>query len=298
MSQLVSDRREEFSENERNRTSEPTRLVIDPGPSFGKRLAENRWLSLVTTPLIVLFALWYWDFYVQTSGISRFVLPAPSAVGSAFVGQITDPFVWERHIMTTLYQVMWGLFYAIVFGVSLGFAVGKSALVDRILRPFIVATQVIPKVALVPLFILWFGFGNTSKVVISALLAFFPLLINTAFGVRSVPQSMHDLMHTLRASRWQRFWKADLPHTLAYTLAGLELAVVQATIGAIVGQYLGGDRGLGRYAVDLQNALQVDMLFGAIMMMTIFGFVLYTIVMGTRRFVIPWHDSVKPRRRL
>ncbi len=273
-------------------------LVVDPGPTLLQRLAGNRWLSLVTTPLIIVLALLYWDFYVRSTGISRFVLPAPSAVGSAFMEQITDPFVWERHIFTTLYEVLWGLFYAIVFGVSLGFAIGKSALIDRILRPFIVATQVIPKVALVPLFILWFGFGSTSKIVIAALLAFFPLMINTAFGVRSVPQSMHDLMHTLRASRWQRFWKAELPHTLAYTLAGLELAVVQATIGAIVGQYLGGDRGLGRYAVDLQNALQVDKLFGAIMMMTIFGFVLYTIVMGTRRFVIPWHDSVKPRRRL
>ena len=298
MSQVITDRRDDSPGQEGMGAAESAPLVIDPGPSLTKRLAENRWLSLVTTPLIILAALWYWDFYVRTSGISRFVLPAPSAVGTAFMGQITDPFVWERHIMTTLYEVMWGLFYAIIFGVSLGFAVGKSALIDRILRPFIVATQVIPKVALVPLFILWFGFGPTSKIVISALLAFFPLMINTAFGVRSVPQSMHDLMHTLRATRWQRFWKADLPHTLAYTLAGLELAVVQATIGAIVGQYLGGDRGLGRYAVDLQNALQVDMLFGAIMMMTIFGFVLYTIVMGTRRFVIPWHDSVKPRRRL
>ena len=278
------------------KSAEP--LIIDRGPTFLQRLAGKSWLSLVTTPLILILALWYWDFYVRTTGISRFVLPAPGAVGSAFMEQITDPFVWERHIFTTLYEVLWGLFYAIVFGVSLGFAVGKSALVDRILRPFIVATQVIPKVALVPLFILWFGFGSTSKIVIAALLAFFPLMINTAFGVRSVPQSMHDLMHTLRAGRWQRFWKAELPHTLAYTLAGLELAVVQATIGAIVGQYLGGDRGLGRYAVDLQNALQVDKLFGAIMMMTIFGFVLYTIVMGTRRFVIPWHDSVKPRRRL
>jgi NitT/TauT family transport system permease protein len=273
-------------------------LVVDPRPTFLQRLADNRWLSLITTPLIIALALLYWDFYVRSTGISRFVLPAPSAIGSAFVQQITDPFIWERHIWTTLYEVLWGLFYAIVFGVSLGFAIGKSQLIDRILRPFIVATQVIPKVALVPLFILWFGFGSTSKIVIAALLAFFPLMINTAFGVRSVPQSMHDLMHTLRANRWQRFWKAELPHTLAYTLAGLELAVVQATIGAIVGQYLGGDRGLGRYAVDLQNALQVDMLFGAIMMMTIFGFVLYTIVMGTRRFVIPWHDSVKPRRRL
>lgn len=271
---------------------------MDPGPSFSARIASSRWLSLWTTPIIVILALAVWEVYVQTSGISRFVLPAPTAVAVAFADQITDPFVWRNHIWTTFYQVMMGLFFAVVLGVGLGFAVGKSVAVDRILRPFIVATQVVPKVALVPLFILWFGFGPASKVVIAALLAFFPLLINTAFGVRSVPMSMHDLMTTVGASRWQRFWKVEFPHTLAYILAGMELAVVQATIGSIVGEYLGGDRGLGRYAVNLQMQLQVDRLFGAILLMTIFGFLLYSIVMGTRRFLIPWHDSAKPRRKL
>lgn len=272
--------------------------VVDPGPSRLARIGQSRWLPLWTTPLILGAALLLWQSYVAASGISRFVLPAPSEVASAFVTQITDPFVWRNHIWTTFYEVMWGLAFAILFGVGLGFAVGKSQVVDKVIRPFLVATQVVPKVALVPLFILWFGFGPTSKIVISGLLAFFPLLINTAFGVRSVPRSMHDLMTTLGANRWQRFWKAEFPHTLAYILAGMELAVVQATIGAIVGEYLGGDRGLGRYAVNLQMQLQVDKLFGAILLMTIFGFLLYTVVMSTRRFLIPWHESTKPRRRL
>ena len=287
----------------RKRTSTDQRISdegppVDPGPTLKQRLTASRWLSVWTTPIIVLFALALWELYVARSGISRFVLPAPSAIAVAFLDQITDPFVWQQHIWTTFYQVMWGLFFAIILGVGLGFIVGKSQVADRIMRPFIVATQVIPKVALVPLFILWFGFGPTSKIVISALLAFFPLLINTAFGVRSVPASMHDLMTTLGANRWQRFWKVEFPHTLAYILAGMELAVVQATIGSIVGEYLGGDRGLGRYAVNLQMQLQVDRLFGAILLMTIFGFILYSVVMGTRRFLIPWHDSAKPRRKL
>lgn len=273
-------------------------VSIDPGPSLGQRIARSRWLSLWTTPLLLVTVLVIWETYVNVTGISRFVLPAPTQIGSVFVEQVTDPFVWRVHVWTTFYEVMFGLGLAIVLGVGLGFAIGKSPVVDRILRPFIVATQVVPKVALVPLFILWFGFGPASKVVISALLAFFPLLINTAFGVRSVPSSMHDLMETLGASRWARFWKVEFPHTLAYILAGMELAVVQATIGAIVGEYLGGDRGLGRYAVNLQNQLQVDRLFGAILLMTIFGFLLYSVVMGTRRLLIPWHESAKPRRKL
>ncbi len=264
-------------------------------PSVWKRIAANRWLAYYTTPLILLAAIGLWELYVRTSDISPFVLPSPLAVGEAFGEQITDGYVWREHIWTTLKEILLGLSLAIVVGVSLGFLMGKYQLFDRVLRPFIVGTQVIPKVALIPLFILWFGFGSTSKVVTAALLAFFPLLVNTAFGVRSVQRGMHDLMTTLGGTRRERFLKVELPHTMAYILAGMELAVVQATIGAIVAEYLGGDRGLGRYAVNLQSQLQVDKLFGAILMMAIFGFVLYTIVTSLRRILIPWHESSQQR---
>ena len=224
------------------------------------------------------------------------MLPPPESVGSAFISEIVDPYVWREQIWTTFYEVAIGLFFAIIVGVGLGYAIGKSALFETMSRPFVVATQTVPIVALIPLFLLWFGFGPTSKILIAALLAFFPLLINTALGVRSVPPSMHDLMTSLKATRFERFWKAELPHTSVYILTGMELAVVQATIGAIVGEYLGGDRGLGRYAVDLQNALQIDKLYGAILIMTLFGFILYTIVTSVRRILVPWHDSVRRGR--
>ncbi|WP_285790015.1 ABC transporter permease [Micromonospora sp. NBRC 101691] len=277
-------------------TSPPGQLLKPPRPSWSQRLRENRWLSFYTSPLLIALFIVAWKIYVEATDLSRFVLPPPEAVFRSFVEQITDPFVWQQHIWTTFYEVMMGLALAIVLGVGLGLMIGKSPLFDRITRPFIVGTQVVPKVALVPLFILWLGFGPSSKVVIAALLAFFPLLINTSFGVRSVPRSMHDLMTTLKASRWERFWRADLPYTAPFILAGMELAVVQATIGAIVGEYLGGDKGLGRYAVNLQNNLQVDKLFGAILIMALFGFTLYSIVTSARRLLIPWHESVQPRR--
>ncbi|MFG2062038.1 ABC transporter permease [Micromonospora sp. NPDC048871] len=271
-------------------------LLRPPPPTWSQRLRNNRWLSFYTSPLLIALFLLAWKLYVELTDLSRFVLPPPEAVFSSFIEQITDPFVWKTHVWTTFYEVMMGLTLAIVLGVGLGLMIGKSPLFDRITRPFIVATQVVPKVALVPLFILWLGFGPSSKVVMAALLAFFPLLINTSFGIRSVPGSMHDLMTTLKASRWERFWRADLPYTMPFILAGMELAVVQATIGAIVGEYLGGDKGLGRYAVNLQNGLQVDKLFGAILIMALFGFTLYSIVTGARRLLIPWHESVQPRR--
>jgi NitT/TauT family transport system permease protein len=272
-----------------------TELPAPQKASMRKRLASNRWLPFYTTPLILITAIGLWELYVRVSDISRFILPSPVDVAAAFGEQITDSYVWQEHIWTTFQEVMMGLALAIVVGVGLGFIMGKYQLFDRVFRPFVVGTQVIPKVALIPLFILWFGFGSTSKVVTAALLAFFPLLVNTAFGVRSVPQSMHDLVTSLGGTRRERFLKAELPHTMAYILAGMELAVVQATIGAIVAEYLGGDRGLGRYAVNLQSQLQVDKLFGAILMMAIFGFLLYTTVTSLRRLLIPWHESTRQR---
>ncbi|GAA3739004.1 ABC transporter permease [Leifsonia bigeumensis] len=270
-------------------------LARAPIPGLRQRILKSRWLTIVSTPLLIIIFLVAWKLYTEWSGVTRFVLPAPEAVGAAFLDQITDPHTWTQHIWTTFYEVVAGLFWAIIVGVGLGFAIGKSPVFERVSRPFVVATQVVPKVALVPLFLLWLGFGAESKILIAALLAFFPLLINTALGVRSVPRSMHDLMTSLKANRLQRFWKVEVPHTMAYILAGLEVAVVQATVGAIVGEYLGGDKGLGRWAVDLQNALQIDKLYGSILIMTLFGFVLYSVVAGSRRLLIPWHESVQKR---
>jgi NitT/TauT family transport system permease protein len=246
----------------------------------------------VTTPVLLAAFVAVWKLYVVTQGISPLVLPPPEAVGSAFVQQLGEGYVWQRHIWTTFYETILGFAIGSAIGICLGFVMGKSRLVESVANPFVVATQVVPKVALVPLFILWFGFGPAAKVAISAMLAFFPLLTNTAFGVRSVPQGMAEMMQSVGASRWQRFRKLDFPHTLAYILTGAEVGIVLATIGAIVGEYLAGDRGLGRYAINLQNSLQVPELYGAILLMTVFGFVLYVAVAALRRVLIPWHESV------
>lgn len=264
--------------------------------SLRQRMLRSRSVAFVTTPLIIALAVGVWKVYVEVAGVSPLVLPPPEDVAVAFADQITNPHIWELHIWTTFYETMLGLAVAFALGVPLGFLVGKSPLVEKITRPFVVGSQVIPKVALVPLFIIWFGFGPTSKVAISGMLAFFPLLTNTAFGVRSIPSGLREMMTSLGTGRWHRFRKLDFPYTLAYILTGAEVAVVLATIGAIVGEYLGGDRGLGRYVVNLQNQLQIPELFGAIILMTLFGFLLYSVVTIVRRFAIPWHESVRMTR--
>jgi NitT/TauT family transport system permease protein len=255
-------------------------------------LADSRALPWVTTPLIVVLLVVLWELYVAVTGVSEFVLPPPQAVARALGEQLTSGFVWRQHIWTTFYETVLGFAIALVVGVVLGFVMGASRTIQAIANPFVVATQVVPKVALVPLFILWFGFGPTSKVAISATLAFFPILTNTAFGVRSVTSSMREMMTSLGATRWQRLRTLELPATLPNVLTGAEVGVVLATIGAIVGEYLAGDRGLGRYAVTLQNNLQIPELYGAIVLMTLLGFVLYVAVAALRRLLVPWHESV------
>jgi len=175
-----------------------------------RRLSEHPSLPFITTPIIVVAFVVLWKLYVELAGVSEYILPPPEAVFSALVGQLTDPVVWRVHIWTTFYETVLGFAVALVVGTVLGFLMGRSQLLETIANPFVIATQVVPKVALVPLFILWFGFGPTSKVAIAAMLAFFPILTNTAFGVRSVPPSMQEMMTSVGATKWQRFRKLEL----------------------------------------------------------------------------------------
>ena len=159
------------------------------------------------------------------------------------------------------------------------------------MNPFIVATQVIPKVALLPLFVVWFGFGITSKVIVAAVLAFFPILTNTVLGVKSIDTGHRDVMTSLCATRWQVFRRLELPSALPYILTGMEVGIVLAIIGAIVGEYLGGNAGLGFMLVSRMNAFETDALFAVILQMTLLGFVFYFGIGALRRLLIPWHAS-------
>jgi NitT/TauT family transport system permease protein len=253
----------------------------------------QRYLVFFTTPLLFVMLIGGWQAYVNLSDVSPFLMPGPGAVWDALKTQVTDPFVWKEHVWTTFVETVVGLAIGAVIGIGSGFAIGKSRVLNLVLKPFLVLLQVTPKVALAPLFVLWFGFGESSKIALAALVCFFPLMVNTAFGIQSLPLGHKDMGASIGASRRFRFLKIELPHTMAYILAGLEQAIVLATIGAIVGEYLGGDKGLGRYALNLQNNLQIDLLFGAIVLMAVFGMVLYLAVTSLRHVLIPWHESVR-----
>ena len=255
----------------------------------GKQI--RRHAPWVTTPLLFAALLLAWHAYVVAFEVSPLILPTPRQVGQALIRIVQDKRT-AGHALTTLYETLAGFGIAVVVGTALGALLGKVAWLERTLNPFIVALQVMPKVALVPLFIVWFGFGPASKVVMAAVLAFFPIMTNTVLGIKSVDRGHRELMVSLNATSWQTLRELELPTALPYLLTGAEIGIVLAIIGAIVGEYLGGSQGLGHMAVATMNAFDVQAMFAVIVLLTLMGFVLYFLVVGLRKYITPWHESV------
>lgn len=251
-------------------------------------LRHGVWIS---TPILALLLFAAWDAYVEAFAISPMILPTPLQVARGIVQLMADPRTLG-HVWVTLYETLSGFFIAVIVGVGLGVPLGKFRWLERTFNPFIIALQVMPKVALVPIFIVWFGFGSGSKIVMAAVLAFFPIMTNTILGIKSVDPGHKDVMTSLNASSLATFREMELPATLPYVLTGAEIGIVLAVIGAIVGEYLGGNRGLGYLAVATLNAFDVQAMFAVIFILTLLGFVLYFAVAAVRRRLTPWHESV------
>ena len=251
---------------------------------------RDRILQIVmpTVTLAIFFVAW--SLYVRGAEVSAFILPPPEKIVTAFFAQLGDASVW-RHVRVTVIETLAGFFSALVAGVLLGTLMAKVQLLEWAFKPFIVTLQLVPKVALAPLFILWFGFGLESKIVISGVLAFFPVFANTLVAMRSVDAGDREVFASLRASPFTTFCLLDLPSALPVILTGAEVAIVLAIIGAIVGEFIGGNSGLGYLAVAKLQALQVDALFGVILLLTLIGLALYAGVSLLRRLLVPWHQA-------
>lgn len=251
-----------------------------------------RALPWISTPLLVATAVGVWKLVTIASDVSPFILPSPESVAAAVAELVSRPDTWTVHARVTLTEAVTGFLLAVVSGVGVGVVLGKVLWLERAVRPMVVALQVIPKVALVPLFVVWFGFGMTSKIFIAGILAFFPIMLNVLLGVRSIDPGHHDVMRSLNAGRWATFWSLEVHSTLPYLFAGMEVGVVFAVIGAIVGEYLGGSQGLGYMVVVTLNALNAPELFAIIILLATLGYVLFLAINVAKRLLIPWHESV------
>ncbi len=249
-------------------------------------------LPWISTPLLLIVTVVIWQLSTTAFDISPFVLPPPEAVAQALLEFSRQPDTWLVHARITLVETVVGFGFALVTGVVVGAVLGRIFWLELAVRPLVVALQVIPKVALIPLFVIWFGFGLTSKIIIAAILAFFPIMLNVLLGVRSVEPGHREVMRSLNANRWQTFSSLDFHSTLPYVFAGMEVGIVFALIGAIVGEYLGGNEGLGYMVVVALNALDAPRLFAVIILLAGLGWLLFFAVNGIKRLMIPWHESV------
>jgi NitT/TauT family transport system permease protein len=253
-----------------------------------KPSARNFLLRLL---LIVVF-LMVWEGIVRLFAIPLFILPAPSGIFFALWNGITSS-LYLDHVWVTLAETLLGFALGSVLAFALGIAVALSRRVEYFLYPFIVMFQAMPKVALAPLIIIWCGLGLTSKVVSAALVAFFPLMVNTIVGLRSADEDRINLMRSLAATRGQIFWMLQLPNAMPYIFAGLEIAMIFALIGAIVAEFVGAQSGLGMLMQSMNFTMDVAGQFSVLLILSVLGLLLNTLVNEVRRRVLFWDPSQK-----
>jgi NitT/TauT family transport system permease protein len=254
-----------------------------------RRRSPLRFLGSVSPALWTLIVLLIvWEVWVRLANTPVFILPSPSRIVEEFIE------AWPRLLINagyTVSEVLIGFLCAIAIGVPLAVLVTYSRVAERAVYPLIVASQTIPKVAIAPLLIAWFGYGLTPKIVIVILLSFFPIVINSVVGLKSSSAEMLYLAKSMGASGWQTFWKFRLPQALPYIFAGLKLATVLSVIGAIVAEFIGADRGLGYLIVVAGSSFDIARQFAAIIVISAIGMVFFAIIELLERFVVPWKAS-------
>jgi NitT/TauT family transport system permease protein len=241
--------------------------------------------------LIVVF-LAAWEAIVRVFAIPAFILPAPTSIFMALYRGIASS-LYLDHVWITLTETLLGFALGTILAFTLGIAVALSRRTEYFLYPFIIMFQAMPKVALVPLIIIWCGLGLISKVVSAALVAFFPLMVNTIVGLRSADEDRINLMRSLAATRGQIFWMLQLPNAMPYIFAGLEIAMIFALIGAIVAEFVGAQSGLGMLMQSMNFTMDVAGQFSVLLILSVLGLALNSLVSEVRRRVLFWDPSQK-----
>ena len=250
--------------------------------------------NVAVTVAIFAVSLGAWEAIVRAFAIPLFILPPPSQVALALWRGLASG-VYVQHLGYTLVETLLGFIVGSLLGFFLGTAVAMNRWVEFFLYPYIVMFQSLPKVALAPLIVVWFGLGLTSKVINAALVAFFPLLVNTMVGLKSADEDRVSLMRALAASEPQIFWMLRLPGALPFVMAGLDVAVILALIGAIVGEFVGAQHGLGMLIQSMNFTMDVSGQFSVLLILSVLGLALNKGIAILRRRVLFWDPSVKSR---
>jgi NitT/TauT family transport system permease protein len=238
-------------------------------------------------PLSVLVFLAVWQLLSMHPSMPAFILPGPGVVAARFWQALLDGALL-RHTAATLEEVLLGLLAGSLLATVTGYLISRSPTLERLLSPYLVASQAVPIVAIAPLLVIWFGPGLFSKVLICALIVFFPVLVNTVVGLRAVPQNLRDLMRSLRATRWQTLRYLEIPAAMPVFLGGLRIGATLSVIGAVVGEFVGADRGLGFLVNVARGQFDTALVFVTVLTLIGMALSLYGLVLLAERRLLAW----------
>ncbi len=237
--------------------------------------------ALAVLAHLALLVAWY--LFVRIGDVPKFVMPSPAATFGALLSPNYD---WWSNVSVTATEIFGGYFLALVVGVLLALVFTWSKTLESFFLPLLVTLNMVPKVALGPLIIVWFKYGVFPNTIMAFSIAVFPILLTTARGLREIEPELLDLVRSLRGSRWQLFTKIQLPGSLPYVFAGMKVAAILAVAGAVVGEFLGSDKGLGYLMLQVQVTLDTPAMFMAVILITLLGMLLYGLVLAMERLLV------------
>jgi ABC-type nitrate/sulfonate/bicarbonate transport system permease component len=234
--------------------------------------------------LLALFVL-FWELMVRHLETPHYILPAPTLILRTLTLQQS---LLLYHTFVTLEEIIVGFLLAFVVGVGLAFLMFQFPVLEQTFYPIVIGSQTIPVFAIAPLLVLWFGYGLPSKVVMAALIVFFPIVVNTLDGLKGADSDAVNLLRILKANRWQILWKVRLPSALPFIFSGCRIGISVSTIGAIIGEWVGSKEGLGYLMLHANAQLQISLIFASLIYLTILGVSLFYLVVLMERWVMPW----------
>lgn len=245
-------------------------------------------IAYPTLVFIVLVALWQWG--ADRALFPAYVLPAPSTVALRTVSTASIMF---GHAVLTTTEILCGFILAMFLGVFLAWMIAHIRIFEQAFYPWLVFVQVLPKVALGPLLVVWVGVGFMPKLLVSFLLAFFPIMIDTLVGLKSVPRDYVFLLRSMGASPLKRFWRFQLPYALPHIFASLKVGITLAAVGAIVGEFIGADKGLGYVLIVATGTMDTVLIFVALLWISLLSLLLYGLVGLFERIFVSWHTVAR-----
>jgi NitT/TauT family transport system permease protein len=240
--------------------------------------------------LVFIASVIAWELIIVGFKVKAFLVPAPSKV---LLQLFNRNLSWPYHFWVTAWETVAGFAVAAVVGIALAYLIVHYKRLNQILYPYVLLAQIVPKVAVAPLFFIWFGFGEAPKVLVAFLVAFFPIIIDTIVGLHAADPDMLDFMRTLGASPYKTFMKVRLPAALPHIFGGFKVAITLAVIGAVIGEFVGAESGLGYMIIRAQSHFRTDQVFAALFLLSVLGMALFMAFVLMERVAIPWYAKMK-----